>query len=86
MKEIKIYGDREIEWARTLQNDGLKAKKKSTGGNYYNVAVSRLDKRFATAVINEESRGNTPMDTAANMLGITLKTYKTTVNKILGLE
>lgn len=81
MQELKIYGNAEVEWAKEMQSDGLKAKSKSAGGNYYNVAVSRLDKNFATAVINEESRGNTPVDTAANMLGITLRTYTTTVQE-----
>jgi len=55
------------------------------GGNFYNTAVSRVDPRYANAVINDESQGKLGVATAASMLGVTLKTYDATVDRIMGM-
>lgn len=85
-KELRIFGDDEIKWAKTEQDNNLGLKQKSNGGNYYNNVVSRVDKRFANAVINNESGGKLDIASAAAMLGVSLKTYQPTIEKILGLE
>lgn len=46
-----------------------------TGGNYWNTAISRVDVRFADAVIRSNEVGLTPTTEAVNLLGISLKTF-----------
>lgn len=85
MRSLKIYGDSAVTWAKNEQQRNLKSRVKSLGGNFYNTAISRVDRHFANAVINNESSGNLAIATAASMLGITLKTYDATVDRILGM-
>jgi len=72
-----------ISWAKQEQSRYLKLKQSPSGGNFYNTAISRVDRHFANAVINNEADGNLAVATAASMLGITLKTYDATVDRIL---
>jgi len=85
LKSLAIYGDTEILWAKDEQAKNLQAKSKSAGGDFYNTAISRVDCRFANAVINTESSGNLAISEAASMLGVSPKTYEMTVDKLLGL-
>jgi Zn-dependent peptidase ImmA (M78 family) len=84
--ELNIFSQKIVDWAQVEQKNALANKKSSSGGNFYNNAVSRVDLNFANAVISDEATGNMPLSTAADMLGVSLKTYQKTVNKILGLE
>ncbi|WP_232842696.1 MULTISPECIES: ImmA/IrrE family metallo-endopeptidase [Lactobacillaceae] len=84
LRSIGIYDQKLVDWAQDEQQRYLKQKKKSSGGDFYNTALSRVDRRFANAVINRESSGNMAIATAASMLGVTLKTYDATVDKLLG--
>lgn len=86
LNELNIYGEDLVTWSKKKQNMNMELKNQSSGGNYYNTAVSRLDRNFATAVISNEASGSIPLAKAASMLGVSLKTYKTTVDKIIGLE
>ncbi|MDO7803781.1 hypothetical protein Q7Q91_02130 [Lactiplantibacillus pentosus] len=61
----------------------MKSEQKAPGGDFYNTAISRIDRYYANAVINAESRGDMAIAKAASMLGVTLKTYHKTVDKIL---
>jgi len=85
LKSLNIYGDSAVTWAKNEQQKSLKSRVKLSGGNFYNTAISRVDRHFANAVINNESSGNLAVATAASMLGITLKTYDATVDRILGM-
>lgn len=85
MKALGIYDDSAVVWAKNEQRQSLESRGKSSGGNFYNTAISRVDRHFANAVINNESSGNLAVATAASMLGITLKTYDATVDRILGM-
>jgi len=87
MKELHIWGDNIVDWSKKEQSKYLQLKfeKKSSGGDFYNTAVSRIDRYFANAIINTESSGSMAIVQAASMLGVTLKTYDTTVDKILGM-
>lgn len=85
LKSMHLYDDRLIDWAEKEQATGLKRKTKSTGGDFYNTALSRVDRRFANAVINHEASGQLAITSAASMLGVSLKTYDATVDRILGL-
>jgi len=80
LKSLDIYGDSAVTWAKNEQQKNLKSRVKSSGGNFYNTAISRVDRHFANAVINNESSGNLAVATAASMLGVTLKTYDATVD------
>lgn len=87
MKELHIWGDNIVDWSKKEQSKYLQLKfeKKSSGGDFYNTAISRIDRYFANAIINTESSGSMAIVQAASMLGVTLKTYDTTVDKILGM-
>lgn len=85
LETLGIYGRAEVKWAQENQKQNLQLKTKSSGGDFYNTAISRVDRRFANAVINNESAGSISISSAADMLGVTLKTYNTTVDKILGM-
>lgn len=83
--ELKIYKPHFIDWATKEQQLNLKLKTKSSGGDFYNTAISRVDKHFANAVINNESSGELAIAQAATMLGVTLKTYAAMAQRILGM-
>jgi len=85
LKTLGIYGEAELAWAQRYQEAGLQAKARPAGGNFYNTAVSRVDPRYANAVINNESQGKLGVATAASMLGVTLRTYDATVDRIMGM-
>lgn len=85
LQSLGIYDQKMVTWAQDEQQRYLNQKKKSSGGDFYNTALSRVDRRFANAVINNESSGNMAIATAASMLGVTLKTYDATVDKLLGM-
>lgn len=81
MKFLGIYDDSAVAWAKNEQRQSLESRGKSSGGNFYNTAISRVDRHFANAVINNEPSGNLAVATVASMLGITLKTYDATVDR-----
>lgn len=86
-KKLHIFGDHIVDWAKKMEKRDLQLRleKKSSGGDFYNTAISRVDRYFANAIINTESGGSMAIAQAASMLGVTLKTYDTTVDKILGM-
>lgn len=79
---LGLTDNREINWAKTIQRQSVESRTKEAGGDFYNTAVSRVDRQFADAVISDEARGRLPVNQAAEMLGVTLKTYATTVDKL----
>lgn len=85
LASLQIYGEQEVAWAKREQAANLQLKATSSGGNFYNTAVSRVDPQFAGAVIRNESEGKLGVAAAAAMLGVTLRTYDTTVDRILGM-
>lgn len=85
LRSLKIYDQSVVSWAQDEQQRQLQKKAKSSGGDFYNTALSRVDRRFASAVIDYESSGNLAIASAAAMLGVTLKTYDATVDKLLGM-
>ena len=86
-KELHVFSDHIVDWAKAKQKKDLQLKleQKSSGGDFYNTAISRIDRYFANAIINTESSGSMAILQAASMLGVTLKTYDATVDKILGM-
>lgn len=88
LHHLKVVPEAKIEWAKHEQEEALQklSASKASGGNYYNTINSRLDKNYANAVISAESSGNLSLLDAARMLGTSLKSYKRSVNTILGLE
>lgn len=86
-KNLRMFGNEIIDWAKQRQVEELrlKSERKTSGGNFYNTAISRVDRYYANAIINTESSGDMAIAKAASMLGVTLKTYNTTVDKILGM-
>lgn len=85
-RELHIYGDPLIGWAKELQANNMVIKNKPKIGNFYNNVASKVDPYFANAVISEESSGRLGLSEAAELIGTSLKTYKLTADKILGLE
>ena len=82
----KQYGQPAIKWARQTEQEALAHRRsKQSGGNFYNTALSRVDRRFANAIVNHEQSGQLSIPSAASMLGVSLKTYDKTVNHLLGL-
>ncbi|BDR57473.1 ImmA/IrrE family metallo-endopeptidase [Xylocopilactobacillus apis] len=78
-----------IKWAKEQQSKNLvikSEKKESEKRDFYTTALSRVDRRYASAVINSESSGELPLRTAASMLGVGLKSYYNFVNKVLGID
>lgn len=86
-KELHVFSDHIVDWAKAKPKKDLQLKleQKSSGGDFYNTAISRIDRYFANAIINTESSGSMAILQAASMLGATLKTYDATVDKILSM-
>lgn len=84
-QSLRLFGNKLVDWAKQRQAEELrlKSEQKAPGGDFYNTAISRIDRYYANAVINAESRGDMAIAKAASMLGVTLKTYHKTVDKIL---
>ncbi|WP_125683576.1 ImmA/IrrE family metallo-endopeptidase [Levilactobacillus yonginensis] len=82
LNTLGLTDSREINWAKTIQGQSVESRTKESGGDFYNTAVSRVDCQFADAVISDEACGRLPVNQAAEMLGVTLKTYAATVDKL----
>ncbi|MFC6206433.1 ImmA/IrrE family metallo-endopeptidase [Levilactobacillus tongjiangensis] len=82
LNTLGLTDSREINWAKTIQGQSVESRTKESGGDFYNTAVSRVDRQFADAVISDEACGRLPVNQAAEMLGVTLKTYAATVDKL----
>lgn len=84
---LNLFHKELIDWAIKEQSKALIQKgSHQGGGNYINNVVSRLDKRYADAIIASEFDGVISIKDAADMLGSSLKTYDQIVNKILRME
>lgn len=79
---LGLTDNREVNLAKTIQQQSVESRTKESGGDFYNTAVSRVDRQFAVAVISDEARGRLPVNQAAEMLGVTLKTYAATADKL----
>jgi len=91
LKELGIYKniDYIINWAREKQDTAVSIKNNKEQKSvpaFYNTAISRVDARFANAVINSEKSGQTPIGSAASMLGVSVKSYDRFVQKFFNLE
>ncbi|WP_367296044.1 ImmA/IrrE family metallo-endopeptidase [Levilactobacillus yonginensis] len=82
LNTLGLVGNREIIWATIIQRRSLELRTKESGGDFYNTVVSRVDRQFASAVISDEACGRLPVNQAAEMLGVTLKTYAMTAEKL----
>lgn len=82
LNTLGLTDNRDINWAKTIQRQSVESRTKESGGDFYNTAVSRVDRQFAVAVISDEARGRLPVNQAAEMLGVTLKTYAATADKL----
>ncbi|MGA3231728.1 ImmA/IrrE family metallo-endopeptidase [Lactiplantibacillus pentosus] len=84
-QSLRLFENKLVDWAKRRQAEELrlKSEQKAPGGDFYNTAISRIDRYYANAVINAESSGDMAIAKAASMLGVTLKTYHKTVDKIL---
>ena len=91
LKELGIYKniDYIINWAREKQDTAVSIKNNKEQKSvpaFYNTAISRVDARFANDVINSEKSGQTPIGSAASMLGVSVKSYDRFVQKFFNLE
>lgn len=85
-KNLELISQQETNEILVDNQYDSEKQKVSSGGNYYNNVISRLDPRYANAVINSEAAGELPTNDAAEMLGVSLGTYQETTNRILEAE
>ncbi|MFL2044028.1 ImmA/IrrE family metallo-endopeptidase [Weissella hellenica] len=72
-KEIGLIS--QVQVMEILQNQPEVNAISGTGGSYWNTAISRVDVRFADAVMRSNEAGLTPTTEAVSLLGVSLKTF-----------
>ena len=64
----------------------MNAKKKRSGGDFYNTLLSNIDRRFLTALHRSLLRGTTQDTDAYRLTGLNRKTYTTAIAKMGGTQ
>ncbi|WP_258115687.1 ImmA/IrrE family metallo-endopeptidase [Levilactobacillus yiduensis] len=75
-----------VDWARAEQRRGLASEAAGPSCRRYEVDPSRIDRRFAKAVIDCESRGELSLVSAASMLDVPLRAYDGLVGALLEIS
>ncbi|MFC6290123.1 ImmA/IrrE family metallo-endopeptidase [Levilactobacillus angrenensis] len=73
-----------VNWVRTEQQRLDMVERADSGRNRREVDCSRIDLRFAKAVIDREASGELPIASAAAMLDVPLRTYDGVVDALMG--